>query len=81
MPYKNKSRSIMKSSSKKRVSKTRVSKKRVSKTRVSKTRVSKKRVSKKAKGRQLSKGRNNMRPGRSKNNNIDSSLMVLERQF
>ena len=66
MPYKKKSRSIRKSSSKKRVSK---------------KRVSKKRVSKKAKGRQLSKGRNNMRPGRSKNNNIDSSLFVLERQF
>ena len=47
----------------------------------SKKRVSKKRVSKKAKGRQVSKRINNMRPGRSKNNNIDSSLMVLERQF
>ena len=66
MPYKKKSRSIKKSNSKKRVSK---------------KRVSKKRVSKKAKGRQVSKRINNMRPGRSKKNNIDSSLMVLERQF
>ena len=72
MPYKSKSRSIRN-----------LRKKRVSKKRVSKKSVSKKRVSKKAKGRKLNRSKsrsNNLKLPEGTRNNINSSLMVLERR-
>ena len=73
MPYKSKSRSI----------------RNLRKKRVSKKRVSNKRVSKKAKGRKLNRSKsrtrsksrnNNLKLPEGTRNNINSSLMVLERR-